>query len=374
MALAMVGAICLAVLFGYIGLTLWGAWATPRYTEKLSPPAQRAIAALDVDQSPSPQDMVVLITESSRFNAMIEREQDMALVVLTLCASLIGVLGGLLLAQRLAHPLENLADAARAVAAGDLSARARPSSSGAGETARLLEDFNHMADALERSDRQLKESSAAIAHELRTPLTVLRGRLQGMRDGVFGSGDREIEALIRQVDGLTRIVEDLRTVSNAEAGQLSLRCALVDLAEEADDVLRTVRPDFTRAGLALELDLRPTPIRLDAERARQVLLALVLNARLHAGEGGVIRVETQGDDDGAVLRVLDRGPGFPAGLETTAFQPFWRADASRSRDSGGTGLGLAVVAAVMKAHGGSARLLPRPGGGTIVELRFPRGA
>lgn len=370
--LAMVMAICLAVLFGYFGLTAWGIWSTPRYVAMLSPPAQRAMAALEKGGSPDTDDMFVLIQESGPANEAATREQDLALVVLTLCASLVGILVGGALARRLADPLESLAEAARAVASGDLTARARPAFSGAGETAQLLSDFNDMADALKHSDRQLKESSAAIAHELRTPLTVLRGRLQGMRDGVFGSGDREIEALIRQVEGLTRIVEDLRTVSNAEAGQLSLRCAPVDLAEVADDVLRMVRPDLERSGLALELDLRPTPVHLDAERARQVLLALVQNARLHAADGGVIRVETASEDAGAVLRVLDRGPGFPAGLEAVAFQPFWRADSSRSRDSGGTGLGLAVVAAVMKAHGGTAATLARPGGGTVVELRFPQ--
>lgn len=373
-AFAMVLAICLAVVFGYIGLTLWGTWAAPRYAAQLSPPAQRALAALEVDQAPTPRDLGVLIAESTEFNARAEREQDMALVVLTLCASLIGILVGSALARRLSDPLEILAEAARAVAAGDLSARARPRSIGAGETAQLIADFNEMADALEMSDRQLKESSAAIAHELRTPLTVLRGRLQGMRDGVFDAGDQEIEALIRQVDGLTRIVEDLRTVSNSQAGQLTLRLSMVDLAEEADGVIRMVRPDLERLGLSLELDLRPTPIHLDAERARQVLLALVQNARLYAGEGGTIRVETLSQDAGVVLRVLDRGPGFPPGTEASAFQPFWRAEASRSREFGGTGLGLAVVAAVMKAHGGSATLHPRPGGGTIVELWFPRDA
>lgn len=372
--LAMVMAICLAVLFGYFGLTLWGILATPRYTAMLSPPAQRAVAALERGASPENADLLVLIKESGPANEAATREQDLALVVLTLCATLVGILAGGVLARRLADPLESLAEAARKVAAGDLSARARPASSGAGETAQLLADFNEMADALERSDRQLKESSAAIAHELRTPLTVLRGRLQGMRDGVFEAGDQEIAGLIRQVEGLTRIVEDLRTVSNAEAGQLSLRCALVDLAEEADGVLRVVRPDLERAGLSLELNLRPTPIHLDAERARQVLLALVQNARLHAADGGVIRVETLSDDEDAVLRVLDRGPGFPPGLNAAAFQPFWRADASRSRDSGGTGLGLAVVAAVMKAHGGTAAVLERPGGGSIIELRFPRSS
>lgn len=368
----MLAAICLAVLFGYVGLTAWGAWATPRYVAELSPPAQRAVAALDAGQAPLPAEITALVAESAASNAAFERDQEMALLVLTLCASLIGVLGGGLFARRLSAPLESLAMAARAVAAGDLSARARPGHSGAGETAQLIQDFNDMADALDRSDRQLKESSAAIAHELRTPLTVLRGRLQGMKDGVFNPGPNEIEALIRQVEGLARIVEDLKTVSTAEAGRLSLQLGLVDLAEEVDDLIRTVRPDLERSGLKVELDLRPTPIHLDAARARQVLLALLQNARLHAFEGQAIRVETRGDDRGAVLRVMDRGPGLPPEDREAAFQAFWRADSSRSRDSGGTGLGLAVVAAVMKAHGGTAEMSARAGGGTTVELRFPR--
>lgn len=368
----MVGAVCLAVIFGYAGLLAWSTLATPRYMSELSAPARRAVDVLEKGGLPTQDEVAALAVESGRINDAASREQDLALVVLTLIASLCGVLGGTLLAKRLSGPLESLAAAARSVAGGDLRARARPRFSGAGETAQLIQDFNDMADALQRSDRQLKESSAAIAHELRTPLTVLRGRLQGMRDGVFEAGEREIDALIRHVDGLTRIVEDLKTVSNAEAGELSLRVSLTDLAEVADDLIRTVRPDLERGGFAVELDLRPTPIHADAERVRQVLLALLENARLHAAEGRSIRVETLGEDHGAVMRVLDRGPGVGPEDAEQAFQPFWRADSSRSRVSGGTGLGLAVVAAIMRAHGGGAQIQNRPGGGAVVTLTFPR--
>jgi two-component system, OmpR family, sensor histidine kinase AdeS len=228
-----------------------------------------------------------------------------------------------------------------------------------------------MAREMERSEREMRESIAAIAHELRTPLTVLRGRLQGMADGVFVADARGIEGLIFQTNALAQIIEDLRTLSLAMSGRLVMRPTMIDLAFEADRTIDAYSSELSNAGMVAERDLTPVRLAADGARLRQILLALLDNARRYAAAGGIVRVETGSDRDGAFLRVLDKGPGIAAEDAERLFQRFWRADDSRSRDSGGTGLGLAVVKAIAEAHGGRACATPRQGGGACFEVRLP---
>jgi two-component system sensor histidine kinase AdeS len=279
--------------------------------------------------------------------------------------------GGLAFGHWLARPLAAVAGAAREVAQGDLDARAATSAFASADTARLVEDFNTMAEGLQRSDREIRESTAAIAHELRTPLTVLRGRLHGLADGVFRMEPAEIPALLKQVEALGRIVEDLRTVSLADAGKLELQTSDIDLAEEARSVADACRAPFAAQGIELELDLRPAPVMGDGDRLRQALLAALENGRRHAATGKVLRIETALDGGFGVLRVLDRGPGLSEEASRMAFTRFWRSDPSRSRETGGSGLGLSVLAAIASAHGGEVSLTNRSGGGAQLELRLP---
>ncbi len=229
-----------------------------------------------------------------------------------------------------------------------------------------------MASSLERFQRQSVESSAAIAHELRTPLTILQGRLQGMVEGVFETKPRDLEGLIDQVESLSRIVSDLNIVSLAQAGRLSVHQEPVWLEESMASLLHTVMPDLEKAGLIVEADLRPANGFADASRVRQAALVLIENVKRHAAAGGSIRVETGVDDRQAFIRVLDRGPGINPDTVDRMFEPFWRSEASRSRATGGSGLGLSVVASIASAHGGSVSAAPRDGGGAVFELRLPR--
>lgn len=274
-------------------------------------------------------------------------------------------------ARRLIRPLDQVASAARRIATGDLAARAVPDGLIFEETRQLVEDFNAMATQLSRVDIEMKTWHAAIAHELRTPLTILRGQLQGFVDGVFVPDKASLQGLVGQVESLGRIVDDLKILSLAQSGRLELRLEAVDLAREAATVIRIARPDLEAAGLSVEPDLASVEIDGDGARIRQALMALLDNARRHAAPGK-LRIETRDTRDHAVLRVSDTGPGMTAQAIAQAFEPFWRADDSRSRESGGTGLGLAVVRAIAQAHGGTVvagAVVPH---GAVFELQFPR--
>ncbi|WP_102958192.1 ATP-binding protein [Mangrovicella endophytica] len=293
---------------------------------------------------------------------------DLAILGIAILLTLpIAVFVALRLARRILQPLETLALSARRIADGDLSARAQPGDRSLGETAELVDDFNTMAQRLQDMAADMALWNATIAHELRTPLTILKGRLQGMIDGVFEPDERSLRGLVLQVDSLARLVEDLRTVTLADSGHLDLRLENVNLAQVVTELAEFAGPDLAAAGFPLRLDLDDVAVRVDATRIRQALLALVTNARRH-GARGAITISLSVSERVARLRVADEGPGLSPEMATRVFDPFVRGDPVRAREVGGNGLGLSVVRAIAEAHGGSVRYRAAPGGGALFEM------
>ncbi|MCZ8283614.1 MAG: ATP-binding protein [Aquidulcibacter sp.] len=372
LTLAMAGCVLLAVAFGYGGLNLFSAYQAARVKSELPPQALSAINKLEKNELPSTAEMKELLATDEKIGQAVLDQQDLALIVLSIVAMLVGGASAIFLANRIAAPLDGVAKALQSLAAGDLSVRAISRSPGSAEASKLITDFNTMAEALQRYDRELTEGAAAIAHELRTPLTILRGRLQGMKDQVFEPSEKEISGLILQVEALSRIVDDLQTVSFAEAGILTLHKAPIDLAKVIAELSQFVAPEIKESGMRLNLSLTPAHVFADPFRVRQAALALVNNARLHAHSGGVIEIDCGLVGDFGVVRVMDRGPGLSSVVIENAFRLFWREDPSRARDYGGSGIGLAVVDAIARAHGGSITASHRAGGGAQFELRIPQ--
>ncbi|HJO63816.1 MAG TPA: ATP-binding protein [Sphingomonas sanguinis] len=274
-------------------------------------------------------------------------------VGITLASCVIGVALALAVAVRLARrivqPLGAVGEAARRIAEGDLTTRIAPARVAHGEAALLIADFNAMADRLQRMSDDVKLWNAQIAHELRTPLTILRGRLQGAMDGVFPLDDELVVGLTKQVEGLTRLVEDLRSVSLAESGRLELEIGDVDLAAELEDMRPILSSMLSPVGFELEMTLETGVVRADAARIRQAVIALVDNARRHASPC-TLRLAVGFTRSEAVITVADKGPGLPPEFERSAFHQFVRG----TKSSGGSGLGLSVVQAIARAHGGDA--------------------
>lgn len=273
------------------------------------------------------------------------------------------------LARRILKPLESLAQTARRITAGDLTARAAAGDRALGETAALIDDFNTMAQRLQDMAADMALWNATIAHELRTPLTILKGRLQGMIDGIFEPDERSLQGLILQVDGLARLVEDLRTVTLADSGHLELHIKPVRLAAEIAQMAELIVHDLRAGGFRLELDLADPVVEADSTRIRQALLALVTNARRYAVRG-TITIRLAEADGEIVLGVADEGPGLTPEMETRVFDAFARGDPARSRELGGNGLGLSVVRAIVEAHGGRLRYRATPKGGALFEMIF----
>ncbi|MBN3744329.1 HAMP domain-containing histidine kinase [Burkholderia sp. Se-20373] len=287
---------------------------------------------------------------------------------------LIGLILAIVVSARLAHrilvPLNSVADSIRRVARGDLTARAVAGDRSIREAALIADDFNALAAQLQRMTDEQAFWNAAIAHELRTPVTVLRGRLQGLAEGVFQPGEALFRSLLTQAEGLTRLIEDLRVISLAESGHLSVSIQETDLAMHVKAVVEMFEDSLAAAGQHMVLDLDTRPVRCDAFRMRQALLALLENARRYAVPGA-IRIHTRVENGTCQLVVEDEGPGIPADCAARIFDAFRRVDDTHSDQKGGSGLGLAVVAAIAQAHDGEASCRPTARGGTSFALRWP---
>jgi len=261
----------------------------------------------------------------------------------------------LYLSRRITQPLQAMTMAASAMAAGDLDQRV--AAGGEDEVGQLARAFNTLAASLSRSQELRRNMVADIAHELRTPLTVLQGNLEALRDGVVAVTPEALASLHEETLLLSRLVSDLRDLSLAEAGQLTLRRAPTDVGELARRTVEALRPGAARRGLTLTVRLgdRLPAAHVDPDRMAQVLRNLIENAERYTPANGEVRLTVEmepGEPGNLRFTVADDGPGLAPEDLAMVFERFYRADPSRARASGGAGLGLAIVKQLVEAHGG----------------------
>lgn len=292
------------------------------------------------------------------------------MAITTLTAITIAVAVAFKLARRILIPLNSVAHSLRQVAQGDLGARASTEDHSLVETVTLVNDFNIMAERLQRMEREQRFWNAAIAHELRTPVTILRGRLQGLADGIFPPDLPQFRRLLNQVEGLTSLIEDLRIVGLADSGHLRLQWRMSDITEEIDAVMGMIGPRLLAAGFTTEIASCHEPVSCDPLRIRQALLALLENARCHAVPG---RILISASISAGICRlcVEDQGPGIDEALVEHIFDAFQRGREIGTGENSGSGLGLAVVKAIAKAHGGNVVYRQAGEGASIFEISWP---
>lgn len=296
-------------------------------------------------------------------------------------AAVIAALAGLTLAavfvRQITRPLVELTHASRRIAHGDLRVRLPVKS--ADEVGELTATFNQMAASLEKQESLRRNLMADIAHELRTPLTGMQGAIEAMQDGVFPADAENLAALHAEVLLLNRLVDDLRTLANAEAGQLILEKAPVELTDLCRRQVNALQRRAGESGITLTLNC-PThapSIEADGQRLNQVLLNLLDNALRHTPAGGSVVVSLHAADDSVFVTVTDSGAGIPAADLPHVFDRFYRGDRSRTRATGGSGLGLAIARQIVEAHGGCMWVdSPPPGADHGAEFGFmlPRAA
>jgi signal transduction histidine kinase len=267
-------------------------------------------------------------------------------------AAIISIIAGVLLSRNLSAPLSNMADAARSIGRRDLSQRVEVR--GSQEIRGVARAFNEMAAELQQAETLRQNLLADVAHELRTPLTVIQGNLQAILDDVYELDKSEIAQLYDQTRHLSRLVDDLRELAQAEAKQLPLDLVSVDLAELALEVVSMYEPIAEAAGIELQTMISEGLPTILGDRARlmQCLQNLLNNALRHTSKGGLVTLDLQAQDDFIELSVIDTGTGIDPEHLPHVFDRFYRADTARARETGGTGLGLAITRAIIVNHGG----------------------
>lgn len=289
-------------------------------------------------------------------------------LVISFFTGMLTLLIGYLLARRVVTPLADVAAAAHQVAGGDLSARVLVR--GPGDLRSLSDSFNRMADALETSDRQRRALLADIAHELRTPLTVIRGKLEGMVDGVYPPDEAHVAPVLEETYVLERLVEDLRTLTLAEARQLHFDLRPTDVGDVAERAAALFEAEAGERGISLAVERQPDlpEVPADPQRVGQVIGNLLSNALRYVPEGGHITLHAQHANGGVELAVSDDGPGVEPADLPRLFERFWRGEKSRTRAAGGAGLGLAIARQLVEAQGGAIRAENRAEGGLRVAF------
>jgi two-component system OmpR family sensor kinase/two-component system sensor histidine kinase BaeS len=280
-----------------------------------------------------------------------------------------------------AVPLADIMDAAEEVALGNLQVRVKER--GSREFQQLAGSFNRMTEELARTDQQRRNLTADVAHELRTPLHIIQGNLEGILDGVYAPTQEHIEATLQETRTLARLVDDLRTLSLAESGQLPLHPEVVDVHDLLADVATSFSPQAESAGVHLCIqDEQASTMTIygDPGRLDQVLSNLVSNALRHTPSGGTITLSatplhSNGNGEQIQLARADTGEGIAPADLPYVFVRFWRGDRARTHKEGtGSGLGLAITGQLVKAHGGTISVDSELGRGTTFTVTLPVNA
>ncbi len=304
--------------------------------------------------------------------ALLTQRLDNAARVAALIAGSLSLLLSMLLAYTLLRPVRDLTGAVKSLASGQLTHRVRVR--GDDELAALGQAFNQMAESLQQAEQSRRDMTADIAHELRTPLAVQRAHLEAIQDEIYPLTLETLEPVLEQNHTLARLVEDLRTLALADAGQLTLNSSRHDLEELTVHVVERFQPQAKarKVDLRLEPTAAPLPkVWVDGSRIDQVITNLVTNALRYTPEGGNITLHLDWQPGGVLLSIRDSGPGIPPDALAHIFERFYRAGHSRSRVEGGTGIGLAIARQLAEAHNGRLEASNHPGGGALFTLWLP---
>ena len=274
---------------------------------------------------------------------------------------------------RFGKPLEEIFNAIDSIAEGDLSVRVSKNNSDM--YSELFKRFNKMVGELERSDQQRRNLTTDIAHELRTPLHIIQGNLEGVIDGVYQPSPEHINNTLDETKLLARLVNDLQTLSLAEAGQLPLHPTRFLLADLMEDLTSSFSSQAASEGIDLKTDIADSSQEMtaDYDRLNQVLSNLISNALRHTPKGGSISIETEssiGEERRVWIKVKDTGMGISSEDIPFIFDRFWRGDKSRS-ERVNSGLGLAIAKQLIHAHAGTIEVQSEAGKGTTFLIDLP---
>jgi signal transduction histidine kinase len=288
-----------------------------------------------------------------------------------LIGAVVALFLGIFLSRTITHPIRELTEATHAMSQGDLSQQVPVRTKD--ELGELATAFNKMSTELSRSINARKQMTADIAHELRTPLSLILGHAEAVHDGVLPPSEENFEIIREEATRLEHLVDDLRTLSLADAGELSINPETIEPGRLLQEIASLYQYQMQKRNISLELDIAsPLPtLEVDPGRITQVITNILDNAARHTPDGGRIVLSARQTQGRVELAIQDSGPGLPPGETNRIFERFYRADPSRQREDGGSGLGLAIAKSIAQAHNGQLSAESEPGKGLKVIISLP---
>jgi signal transduction histidine kinase len=289
-----------------------------------------------------------------------------------LATTAIAIILGILLSRNLTSPIRELTAATQAMSEGNFGKQVSVRSQD--ELGELAHSFNKMSADLANSINARRRMTADIAHELRTPLSLILGHAEAVHDGVLPPSPENFEIIREEAGRLEHLVDDLRTLSLADAGELSIEKQSIDLVKLLKDMASVYQHRVQQKAVALELELAAElpSVQADANRITQVITNVLDNALRYTPENGKVILSVKPTRDGVQISIKDSGPGVDGEKVNRIFDRFYRVDDSRNRGEGGSGLGLAIAKSIVQAHGGQIWAESDPGEGVSVFIVLPR--
>lgn len=311
--------------------------------------------------------VLVAVVATWHYKGGVDRSYEPLLMMLLLMTSAVAAYVTLRFTRR----LNRLKKAVEQINLRDLAVRVPME--GTDTVASLAESFNRMVERLESQERIRRQFFADLTHEIRHPIAILMGRLESIQDGVLPLDNEQILSLHDMVIGLKRLVNDMNDLSLADVGQLSLHLTHIDVEDVVEQLQANLEPVAEDLGISISSQVAEDMPQLyaDVDRIRQVLVNLLTNALRHTSRGGYVKLTVEHDGIHALFKVRDNGAGIDSTDLPHVFERFYRADKSRSRTRGGSGIGLAIVRSLVELHGGTVHVTSKVGVGSIFTVCLP---
>lgn len=296
---------------------------------------------------------------------------NIILVCVGIVSLLISFLIGFLFAKRISRPILKTASAAKQISDGEYSARIHEKTNTA-EVVQLMNSVNQLAESLEKQENLRKQLTADVSHELRTPLTTVQTHLEAMLEGVWQPTPERLQSCYDEIVRIGKMMYDLENLAKVDSDDLKLNITKVNLREITKKVLTILEAEEMKKDLHISIDGNDTFFRADRDRINQVIFNLVSNAIKYTPNGGKICIIFSESKKSVTFSIKDDGIGIGQEDLPFIFERFYRADKSRNRMTGGSGIGLAVVKSIVTAHGGKVSVLSKMNEGTVFNVEFPK--
>jgi len=285
-------------------------------------------------------------------------------------ALILSLISGTYIAKKLSKPIGNVIEGAKKISSGEYETKIEKESSTT-EIIELTEAINSLGQGLGRQETLRKQMSSDIAHELRTPISILQSHLELMIDGIWEPDNKRLQNLYNESVRLGKLVDELGKIAELEGENLVLNKVKLDMNQIGLSIVRTIESEFFKKKITLSYDGEEALIEADSDKIKQVMMNLLSNALKYTDSGGHVKVSIKKVSDKIIVSVEDNGIGIPEENLPNVFERFYRVDKSRARNTGGTGIGLAIAKVIIEAHGGKILVKSIEGHGSCFTFELP---